>query len=152
MISLLGSLTLFPSILRCRGAVPVIQRDFSFRPVFGAVKAQPQKEAAECVFLFVHRLLRNRHPLGVFTHLAECGNEVGVGFSSIGIVQLLEPRKRHPVLHDFKGKLADPQSFPYQFALGFQQLSKIAQRYLIKRDFHRKPHVRLLWLVFTCLG
>lgn len=36
-------------------------------------------------------------------------------------------------------------------SLGFQQLGKITQRYLIERDFHRKPHVCLLWLGFTCL-
>src|SRR5699024_8430484 len=151
-ISLLGNFMVHTPILESRGPGQILQQDLALRFIFAADESQPQQKTAECVFLILHRFLSRCYPLGIPAHLTECGNEVGVGFDSIGIGQFLEPRKRHPVLQDFNGKLSDPQGFPYQFSLGFQQLGKITQRYLIERDFHCKPHVCLLWLGFTCFG
>src|SRR5699024_5631616 len=84
-ISLLGNFMVHTPILESRGPGQILQQDLALRFIFAADKSQPQQKTAEGVFLVIHRLLSRRHPFGIPAHLAECGNEVGVGFHSIGI-------------------------------------------------------------------
>ena len=66
-------------VLESRGTGQVLQQNLAFHLVFAADEAQAQEKAAKGVFLIVHRLLGRCHPLGIPTHLAECGDEMGVG-------------------------------------------------------------------------
>src|SRR5699024_734985 len=92
--SLLGNRIVYTSVLKCRRTGEILQQDRAFDFVFAADEAQAQEKAAEGVLLIIHRFLRDRHALGVFAHLAECGNEMGVGFNCIGVRQFREPGKR----------------------------------------------------------
>ena len=69
---------------------------------------------------------------------------MGVGGCGIRIY-LGEPGERHPVAQHLDAKVGDAQGLPDQVPFGVQQLSKVAHRHLVERDFHRKPHVFLLW-------
>src|SRR5699024_781451 len=95
-ISLLGNFMVHTSILESRGTGQILQQDLALRFIFAADEAQAQEKAAEGVFLVIHCFLRDRYPLGVFAHLAECGDEVGVGFDRVGIRQFREPGECHP--------------------------------------------------------
>src|SRR5699024_12552921 len=86
-----------------------------------------------------------RHALGVFAHLAECGNEMGVGFNCIGVRQFREPGKRYPVFLNLNWKFANTERLLNQATLGIQQFSKVANRRFVQRDLHCKPHSFALW-------
>src|SRR5699024_10833437 len=132
--SLLGNRMVSTSILKCRRTGEVLQQDLAFDFVFTAYEAQAQEKAAEGVLLIIHRFLRDRHALGVFAHLAECGNEMGVGFDRIGVRHLSKPGKCYPVFLNLNWKFANTERLLNQATFGIQQFSEVANRRFVQRN------------------
>lgn len=71
----------------------MLQEQLPFVLVFLANKPKPEQEAAEVVFLVGGWVLRCQHPFLLLCQMAECCNEMGVGFDRIGIRAAGKSRK-----------------------------------------------------------
>lgn len=118
-------LLLFGLVSESRMAGKVAEQNLPTCLAVVADVAEPQEEAAECVFLAFNLRLLGEYPLGILRHVAEGGDERGVRLSVLWLRQGVPPREGNPVLGDLDVQPVGSEGFPHQAGFGIHQFPQV---------------------------
>ena len=108
-------------------ACEVLKQDFSGGFVLIPDKAQPEQEAAECVFVVVRFRWLAEHTLHAPCHPAQPLNEFRISRRFVRTGRKREPREADRILCHRKADFISLERPPHQPAFVFHQLCKVLQ-------------------------